>query len=152
MDIQQSMEGFCPLRELCETAVFESFREGVEQAPDTPIFKDRVSWFPPFLQDRGDETVAADPNISGPNDQVVSSGVFDVGFLVGSDAFVLVMPFRHELTDGSLSDPGEVSDDEPGVLSGEFDLPREGKVVADKNRSAGDNTCRKGLVMAVSET
>jgi hypothetical protein len=58
MDIQQSMEGFGPLRELCETAVFETFREGVEQAPHTAILKDRVSWFPPFLEHGGDEPVA----------------------------------------------------------------------------------------------
>lgn len=123
MDIQQAMQGFRPLRELCETAVFESFREGVEQAPDTAIFKDRVSRLPPFLQYGGNKPVAADSDVSGPNDQVVSGGVFDVGFLVDSDAFVLVMPFRHELTNGPLSDPGEVSDDESGVFSGEFHLP-----------------------------
>ncbi len=82
----------------------------------------------------------------------MGDGVFNIGFLVGTDAFVLVMPFAHELTDGSLSDPGKVSDDEAGVFSGEFDLPGKGEVVAHKNASAGDNTCWKGLVMAVSET
>lgn len=116
------MKRLSPFRELCETAVFESFREGVEEAPDTPLFKHRVSRFPPFLQHGGNEPVAAHSDVSGPDDQVVSGGVFNVGFLVGSNAFVLVMPFGHELTDGPFSDARKVSDDEPGVLSCEFDL------------------------------
>lgn len=82
----------------------------------------------------------------------MGSGVFNAGFLVGSDAFVLMMPFCHELTNGSLSDPREVSDDEPGVFSSKFDLSREAEVVANKAASAGDNTCWKCLVVAVSES
>lgn len=104
------------------SARLPSLRASVKETLDVPVLEYRVAGLSPLLQHRRNEAVATDSDIGSPDDQVMSSGIFDVSFLVCSDTLVLVVPFGHELSDGSLCDPGEVSDNEPGVLSGKFDL------------------------------
>jgi hypothetical protein len=106
----------------------------------------------PFMKDFRDQTVGAHADIGRPDDEVVGFGIGDLGFFVGGDAFVLIVPFCEQQTDGATDELGEVSDDEPGVLAGEFDLTTEGEVVAYENTGTGNDTCRELLVVAVPKS
>ena len=64
--------------------------------------------FTPFMEHRRNEPVAAHADITGPDDQVVGFGVVDLGFLVGFDPLVLVMPFGEEEADGTFSELREI--------------------------------------------
>lgn len=85
--------------------------------------------FPPFAKNGGDQAIAAHAEISSPNDKVVGLDVVEVGFLIGGDAFVLVMPLLHQLTNGSSSNEWEVASNMTGVFPCEFYVATKGKIV-----------------------
>lgn len=93
------MESFCAFRELLETSLFERLRKRIEQAPDVPPLKRTMFRLSPLMQHIGDQTIGAHTDIHRANDQVMGPGIVDVRFFVGSDAFVLIVPFRQEVTD-----------------------------------------------------
>ena len=96
MRIQQPVKGFGALGEFGEIAFLQRFGECVEQTPDVTTLKGVMPWFAPLMQDGWDESVGTDTNIRGANDEVVSFDVGDLGFFVGGDALVLIMPFCQE--------------------------------------------------------
>ncbi len=53
------------------------------------------------MQHRRNEPVAAHADIARTDDEVVSVSIINVGFLVGFDASVLMMPPTQELADGT---------------------------------------------------
>jgi hypothetical protein len=106
----------------------------------------------PFMKHWRDQTVGAHADIGGADDEVVGFNVGDLGFFVGGDAFVLIVPFCEEEADGATDQLGEVADDEPGVFAGEFDLTTEGEIIANEHTGTGDDTCGELLVVAVPET
>lgn len=71
--------------------------------------------FSPLAQDPGDQLIRADPDIAGPDDEVVRSAVVEIGELVGGQSGILMVPAVHELADGRLNDPGKIADDEAGA-------------------------------------
>ena len=77
------------------------------------------------MQHGWDETVAAHADIRGADDEVMGFNVGDLGFFVGSDAFVLIMPFGEQESDGATDQLRQVSHDESGVFAREFDLAGE---------------------------
>jgi hypothetical protein len=104
------------------------------------------------MKDFRDQTVGAHADIGRPDDEVVSIGVSDLGFFVGGDAFVLIVPFCEQETDGATDELGEVADDEPGVFAGEFDLTTEAEVITNEHTGTGDDTCGELLVVAVPKS
>ena len=106
----------------------------------------------PFMKHFGDQTVGAHVDIGRTDDQVVGIGVGDLGFFIGGDAFVLIVPFREQETDGATDELGKVSDDEPGVFAGEFDLTTEAEIIADEHTGTGNDTCGELLVVAVPKS
>lgn len=106
----------------------------------------------PFMKHFGDQTVGAHVHIGGTDDEVVGIGVGDLGFFVGGDAFVLIVPFREQETDGATDELGEVTNDEPCVFAGEFDLTTEGEIIANEHTGTGNDTCGELLVMAVPKS
>ncbi len=106
----------------------------------------------PFMKDFRDQTVGAHVHIGRTDDEVVGIGVGDLGFFVGGDAFVLIVPFREQETDRATDELGDVADDEPGVFAGEFDLTTEGEIIANEHTGTGNDTCGKLLVVAVPKS
>ncbi len=106
----------------------------------------------PFIEHRWDQAVGTDAEISCADDEVVGIGVGDLGFFVGGDAFVLIVPFREQETDGTTDELGEVADNEPGVFAGEFDLATEREVVANEHTGTGNNSGGELLVVAVPKS
>ncbi len=146
------MKGFGAFRQLGEVSIFQGLGECVEQAPDITTLKGIMSGLSPFMKHFGDQTVGAHADIGGSDDEVVGIGVRDLGFFVGGDAFVLIVPFREQETDGATDELGKVSDDEPGVFAGEFDLPAEGEVIANEHTGTGNDSCRELLIVAVPKS
>lgn len=62
-----------------------------------------------------------------------------------------MMPAIHEFADGGLHEPGQIPGDVGGVFAGQLHLAAEGEVVAAKNRRAGHNAGREGLVVTVPQ-
>ncbi len=93
MSVQQPMERFGAFGEFGEIAVLERFGERVEQAPHVAFLEGVMPWLSPFMKHFGDQTVGAHVHIGRTNDEVVGIGVGDLGFFVGGDAFVLIVPF-----------------------------------------------------------
>ena len=96
-------------------------------------------------------TGGADADIGGADDEVMGFDVGDVRFFVGSDAFVLIMPFGEQESDGATHQLRQVADDEPGVLAGEFDLAAEAQIVANEHAGPGDDAGGERFVVAVTE-
>ena len=108
--------------------------------------------FAPFMEDRRDEPIAANADITGPNDEVVGFSLGDDDFLVGSDPLVLVMPLREQEADGTFSELREIPVDEPSVLASELHFTTEAQIVADEHRGTGDNPGWERLVVRVPES
>lgn len=111
-----------------------------------------MSGFAPFIEHRRNQAVGTDADISRPDDEVVGFGVGDLGFFVGGDAFVLIVPFCEQETDGATDELGKVADDEPGVFAGEFDLTTEAEIIANEHTGTGNDTCGELLVVAVPKS
>ena len=152
MSVQKAMEGFGAFGQFGEVSVFQGLGERVEQAPDVTTFKGIMTGLSPFMKHFRDQTVGAHADIGRPDDEVVGFGVGDLGFFVGGDAFVLIVPFCEQETDGATDELGEVADDEPGVFAGEFDLTTEGEVVANEHTGTGNDACGELLVVAVPKS
>ena len=152
MSVQKAMEGFGAFGQFGEVSVFQGLGERVEQAPDVTTLKGIMTGLSPFMKHFRDQTVGAHADIGRPDDEVVGFGVGDLGFFVGGDAFVLIVPFCEQETDGAADELGEVADDEPGVFAGEFDLTTEGEVVANEHTGAGNNSCGELFVVAVPKS
>lgn len=125
VSVEQSVEGFGAFGQFGEVSVFQGLGERVEQAPDVTTFKGIMTGLSPFMKHFRDQTVGANADIGRPDDEVVGFGVGDLGFFVGGDAFVLIVPFGEQETDGATDELGEVADDEPCVFAREFDLTRK---------------------------
>lgn len=106
----------------------------------------------PFMKHFRDQTVGAHAYVSSTDDQVMGFDVTDLGFFVGRDPLVLIVPFRQEKTNGTTDELRQVSNDEPCVFPRELDLATEGKVVAYEHTGAGDNTCGELFVVTVTKT
>lgn len=152
VSVQQPVKGFGAFGQFSQVSVFQGLGECVEQAPDVSTLKGIMTGLSPFMKHFGDQTVGAHADIGRPDDEVVSFGVGDLGFFVGGDAFVLIVPFGEQETDGAADELGKVSDDEPGVFAGEFDLTTEAEVVANEHTGTGNDTCGELLVVAVPKT
>lgn len=111
-----------------------------------------MTGFPPVLENRGDQSVGACTDIGGTDHEIMSVPILQLYRFVGADSLILMMPFLLQLANGSFNDLREISIDEPGVLSHEFDLTTERKVIADENLGTCDNSGREGLVVGVSQT
>lgn len=146
------MEGFGAFGQFGEVSVFKGFRERVEQAPDVTILKDLMTGLSPFMKHFRDQTVGAHVDIGRTDDEVVGIGVGDLGFFVGGDAFVLIVPFCEQETNGAADELREVADDEPGVFAGEFDLTAEGEIIANEHTGTGNDPCGELLVVAVPKS
>ena len=152
MRVQKAVEGFGAFGQFGEVSVFQGLGERVEQAPDVTTFKGIMTGLSPFMKHFRDQTVGAHADIGRPDDEVVGFGVGDLGFFVGGDAFVLIVPFGEQETDGAADELGEVADDEPGVFAGEFDLTTEAEIVANEHTGTGNDTCGELLVVAVPKS
>lgn len=108
-------------------------------------------WLTPFMKHTRDVAVGAYSHITGANDQVMSDGIFDLGVLVGSDPFILIVPFDHELADRLLGELRQIPKYEPGVFSGKLYFSAEGKIVADEHGVSSDEASRKRLIVAVPQ-
>ncbi len=151
MRIQQPVKGFGAFGQFCEVAIFQRLRERIEERPDIPPLECIMAWLTPLMKDGWDEAVGAHSNIGGADDEVVGFDVGDFGFLVGGDAFVLIMPFGEQETYGTTDKLRQITHDEPGVFAGELDLSREGKVIAHKHAGPGDNAGGEGFIVTVTE-
>lgn len=100
----------------------------------------------------GDQTIGAHTDIHRANDQVMGPGVVNVRFFVGSNAFILIVPFRQEEPDRPRHKLRQVTIDKPGVFASELDVSVEGQVIADEDAGAGDNASWERFIVAVSET
>ena len=122
MAIQQRMEGFRSLRQLCQRTLLERLCEPVKQRPDIPPFEFLMLGFTPFMEHRRDETIAAHPNVCGTDDDVMSLGIVDGTMLVGGEPGALVMPLVHQPADPLLNKARKIPHDEAGMFAGQFDL------------------------------
>ena len=127
------MEGFGSLRQFVQVPFLQRLRERIEQAPDIPLVEGIMPRFPPFAQDRRNEPIAAHPHIAGTDHQIMRFLILNGSILVCAETFILIVPFRHEETDGPLHQLRQITIDEPGMLPSEFDLAMEREVVTDED-------------------
>ena len=120
--VHQAVERLGSFRQFGQITLLERFRERVEQAPDTPALEGRMPGFTPFLEDGGNDAVAAHSDIGRTDDEIVGVGVRDLGILVSGDPFVLMMPLGQQQSDGTADELGQVAQNVTGVLSGELNL------------------------------
>ena len=147
--VHQAVQRLCSFRQLGQITLLERFRERVEQAPDTPALEGRMPGFTSFLEDGGNDTVAAHSDIGRTDDEIVGVGVRDLGILVSGDAFVLMMPLCQQQSDGTADELGQVTQDVTSVLAGELDLSRKAQIITNEDLSTGDDASREGLVVRV---
>lgn len=124
MVVEQPVEGLGAAGQF-QQAALQGFSEGVEQGPDVARLEVLVTRFPPFVEHRGDETVAAHPDIVGADHEIVGGAVIEIGELVVGDAGVLVMPALHQFADCSLDQTGQITNDISSMLASQFHLARE---------------------------
>ncbi len=151
MGIEQAMQCLGAFRQLRDIAFLQRLGERIEQAPYVPSFKGVMTRLAPLMQHGWNETVGANSDIRGANDEVMGFDVGDLGPFVGSDAFVLIMPFGEQESDGAADQLRQIAHDEPRVFAREFDLTGERQIVTNEDAGPGDNTSRKGLVVAVTQ-
>lgn len=99
MRIEKPMESFGAFRQLLEISIFHRLRKRIEEAPNVPPLKSTMGRLSPLMKHVGNQTVRAHTNVHRADDQVMGTGVVDVRFFLGADAFVLIMPFRQEEPD-----------------------------------------------------
>lgn len=124
MVVEQPVQGFCATGQFKKVPL-ECLRERIEQAPHIAWLEILVTRFSPFVEHRGDEAVAADPDIVSADHEIVGGAVVEIGELVVGDAGVLVVPALPQFPDRPMHQTGQITDDEPRVFSGEFHLPAE---------------------------
>ncbi len=129
MVVKEAVEGFRAAGEFGEIA-FQRFGERIEEAPDVPWLELLMTWHTPFMQNQRDMAIGADPDIQGTNHEIVGRAVIEVGEFVVGDATVLMVPALHQPAHGTLNEARKITQDEPGVLAGEFDLPVKREIVA----------------------
>lgn len=151
MRVEQAVQGFRPSWQLHKVA-FQDLSKGVEQRPNVANLECTVTRLTPLLQHGSNASRSTDTDITRSDDEIVSVGVRDFSFLVGSDTAILLMPLRHELTDGALGNQGEVTGDVFRVLPGKFYFAAEAEVIADKHGGTSDDACRECFIMTVSES
>ena len=122
--VEQAVESFRAAGEFGEVAL-QRFSERIEEAPDVPGLERLMTWHTPFMQHQRDLPIGADPDIQSTDHEVVGCAVVEIGEFVVGDAAVLMMPAVHEPANRALNQTGQVTQDEPGVLAGEFDLTAE---------------------------
>ena len=110
-----------------------------------------MPWLAPLMQHGWDETVAAHADIRGADDQVMGFDVGDLSFFVGSDAFVLIMPFGEQESDGTTDKLRQIAHNESSVFAREFNLAGERQVVANEDACPGDDAGGERLIMAVTQ-
>ncbi len=103
--------------------------------------------FTPFLEDGRNETVAAHTHIGRTDDEIVGVGVRNLTILISGNAFVLMMPFGQQQSDGTADKLRQITQDVAGVFPGELNLPGERQIITNKDLSACDDASRKGLVV-----
>ena len=116
------------------------------------MLKHLVTRLPPFPQNSRDEAIGTNPDVTGPDDQIMGVGLIQRCGLVGGDALVLIVPLGHELPDGTAYQLRQIPHDEAGVFPGKLDLAAEGKVVTNKDAGPGDDAGGEGLVVAVAQS
>ena len=122
--VEQAVEGFRAAGEFDQVAL-QRFSERIEQAPDVAGFELCMAWLTPFMKDQWDMPVGADTDIESTNHEIVGRAVVEIGEFVVGDAAVLMVPAVHEPANRALNQTGQVTQDEPRVLAGEFDLTAE---------------------------
>ncbi len=127
--VEQAVESFRAAGEFGEVA-FQRFGERIEEAPDVPWLERLMTWHTPFMQHQRDLPIGADTDIQGTNHEIVGCAVVEVGEFVARDSAVLMVPALHQPAHGALNEARQITQDEPGVLAGEFDLAVKGEVVA----------------------
>lgn len=151
MRVEQAVQGFRPSWQLHKVA-FQNLSEGIEQRPYVTSLECTVTRLTPLLKHGGNASCSTDTDITRSDDEIVSVGVRDFGFFVGSDTAILLMPLRHELTDGALGNQWEVTGDKFRVLPGKFYFAAEAEVIADEHGGTSDDASRERLIVAVSES
>ena len=122
MGVEQTMQRLGALGEFGKVAVLQRFGERVEQRPNVTWLKGVMAWFASFVQHGWNEPVGTHADIGGANDKVMGFDVGDLGFLVSGDAFVLIVPFGEQESDGAADQLRQVAHDEPRVFARELDL------------------------------
>jgi len=151
MNVEQTMERLCPLRQFSQGRLLQRLRERIEQTPDVARFECLVLGLAPFAEDIGNVGVGAHTRIDATDHEIVGSLVGDAVILVGRNATILLVPFVAEHADGPGDELWQVSVDEPGVLASEFYLTAEAEIVAHEHGCTGDDPGREGLIMRVPE-
>ena len=121
MVVEQAVESFRAAGEFGEVAL-QRFGERIEEAPDVPGLEVLMTWHTPFMQHQRDVAIWADTDIQGTNHEIVGRAVVEIGEFVVGDATVLMVPALHQSSHSTLNEAGQITQDEPRVLAGEFDL------------------------------
>ena len=78
--------------------------------------------------------------------------VIHVFRFVCGNALVLMVPPFHQSPNSVLREHWDVTEDEPGMFSCDFDFPVETEIVTNEHRGTGDKPSRETLIMAISQT
>jgi len=117
------MKRLSPLGEFSQASLLESLGEGIEQRPDGFLLEFLMPWLTPFMENGGDQPVAAHPHIGRTNDEVMRQRVGDVPVLIAIKPDILVMPLLHQTADAALDQVWQITDNEPCVFACQLDLP-----------------------------
>ena len=125
--------------------------EGVKQRPCRAGLEVDVLRLTPLVEYRGDLSGGDDPGIHGTDNDVVCSGIADLGLLVVENPAIQISQFVAKLTNGAGCEVSQIPFGEPRVLPADLHLTTEGQIVTDEDPCTCHEASRIGLIVAIPE-
>jgi hypothetical protein len=110
-----------------------------------------MPWLSPFPQNLRDVGVGTHANIHTPDHQIVGSLVSETVVFVGGDTPILLIPLLMKHPHRTADQLRQITVDEPGVFTSEFDLTAEAQVITNKDAGSSYDPSGEHLVVAVPE-
>jgi hypothetical protein len=106
-----------------------------------------MGWLPPFPQDLWDLSGRDRLSIDSTHDNVVCSGIADLGFLVVENPTIKARQLVAKLTNSTSGEVTEIPFCETSVFAGDLHLTRKGQIVANEDPRAGNEASRVSLIV-----
>lgn len=149
--IEEAVESFSPGNGRVRVDAFERFGEGVEQRPCLARLEFLVWRLSPVSQDFGNLAGCDSTAVCGLDYKVMGSGVVQGGCPIGLDAVFQLDKVCAKLSDCTSGQLTEIPDRKSCVFAPDLNQSGERQVVADKDLGSGNETCREGFVVGVSQ-
>jgi hypothetical protein len=124
-----------------------SLCEGVEQRPGSAGPEVDVLWVAPLLQDLWDLSGGNSLRIDGTHDDVVGSGIADLGLFVMEYTLIKASELVAKLTNSTSCEVPEIPFRKACVLAADPNFATESQIIAHKYPGASHEASRVGLIV-----